>query len=93
MDNKLYYQVLLGRKGNLMYKKPRDFNAAECMIWMYAFNRGKVNLHMNGDYPRHVISLVPINQLKFPEGWYYSTETQTINKENSSVTVRIVSNE
>lgn len=73
-----------------MFKKPRDFNAAECMIWMFAFNRGKVDLHMNGDYPRYVISLVPINQLQFPDGWYYSEETRTINKENSIITVRVV---
>jgi len=26
-----------------MFKKPRDFNAAECMVWMYSFNSGKVD--------------------------------------------------
>jgi len=76
-----------------MYKKPRDFNAAECMLWMYAFNSGKIDIHMNGDYPRHLISKVPIKDLKFPDGWYYSQETKTINKENSIIVVRIVSNE
>ena len=79
-----------GRKGNIMFKKPRDFNAAECMVWMYAFNRGKIDIHMKGDYPRYLISLVPINQLTFPDGWYYSEETKTINKENSIIIVNIV---
>jgi len=74
----------------IMYKKPRDFNSTECMFWMCSFNSGKVDIHMHGDYPRHLISLVPINQLKFPEGWYYSKETSTINRENSFITVFIV---
>lgn len=73
-----------------MYKKPRDFNAAECMIWMYAFNHQKVDIYMSGDYPRHIIAKVPINQLKFPDGWYYSEETQTINKENSILCVQVI---
>jgi len=77
----------MGGKEIIMYKKPRDFNAAECMIWMYTFNSGKIDIHMHGDYPRHLISLVPIDQLKFPEGWYYSKESKTINKENSIITV------
>ena len=76
-----------------MYKKPRDFNAAECMLWMYAFNSGKIDIHMHGDYPRYLISKVPIAELKFPDSWYYSEETKTINKENSIIVVRIVSNE
>ena len=76
-----------------MFKKPRDFNAAECMVWMYAFNREKIDIHMNGDYPRHLISLVPINQLTFPDGWYYCEETKTLNKENSSIVVRVVSSQ
>ena len=77
----------------MMYKKPRDFNAAECMVWMYAFNRGKIDIHMHGDYPKHLISNVPIADLKFPDTWYYSEETQSINKENSIITVRIISKE
>lgn len=72
-----------------MIKKTRDFNAAECMIWMYKYNQGKVNIHMEGDYPKHLISLVPISELKFPDGWYYSKDTNSINRENSSVTVRV----
>ena len=76
-----------------MYKKPRDFNAAECILWMHSFNPGKVDIHMKGDYPRHLIALVPVNQLNFPEGWYYSEETQTINKENSVISVHMIINE
>jgi len=73
-----------------MLKKTRDFNAAECMVWMYKFNPRKVNIHMSGDYPKYLILLVPIDQLKFPEGWYYSEDTKTINKENSKILVHIV---
>ena len=73
-----------------MYKKPRDFNAAECMLWMYAFNSGKIDIHMHGDYPRYLISKVPITELKFPDSWYYSEESKTINKQNSIIFVRII---
>ena len=83
----------MGGKEIIMYKKPRDFNAAECMIWMYAFNPKKIDIHMHGDYPRYLISLVPINQLKFPDGWHYSEDTKTINKENSIITVRVITKE
>lgn len=76
-----------------MFKRPRDFNAAECMIWMYSFNNGKVDIYMPGDHPRYLISLVPINQLQFPDGWYYSYETKTLNKENSPITIRVDINE
>ena len=73
-----------------MYKKkPRDFNAAECMLWMYAFNSGKVDIHMNGDYPRHLIFLTHFNNLVFPDGWYYARDTKTINNYDSSITVRV----
>ena len=73
-----------------MFKKPRDFNAAECMIWMYKFNPKKLNIHMEGDYPRYLISFVHTNHLKFPDGWYYAHDTKTINKYDSSVIVRVV---
>jgi len=80
----------MGGKEIIMYRKPRDFNAAECMIWMFKFNPGKVDVHMDGAYPRYLIPLVPINQLKFPESWYYCEETKTLNKESSNITVRVV---
>ena len=72
-----------------MYKKPRDFNAAECMVWMYKFNPKKVNIHMDRDYPRYLIFLVPTNQLQFPEGWYYSEETKTLRNENGSKIIHV----
>ena len=73
-----------------MLKKPRDFNAAECMVWMYANNPNKVDLHMPRDFPRYLISLVPIDQLKFPEGWYYSQETKTINNNKSTIRFNVI---
>ena len=73
-----------------MFKKPRDFNAAECMIWMYINNPGKINIYMPDDYPIYLTSNVPVNQLIFPEHWYYSKETQTINKDTSNIRFSIV---
>jgi len=73
-----------------MYKNTRDINAAECMIWMYVNNPKKVDIYMDIDYPLYLISLVPISQLKFPDGWYYAHKTKTINKFDSSITVRVV---
>lgn len=72
-----------------MYKNTRDFNAAECMIWMYINNPNKIDIHMSGDYPRHLTSFVSVEELNFPEGWYYSKESKTINKECSTICVRI----
>ena len=80
----------MGGKEILMYKKPRDFNAAECMIWMFKNNPQKIDIHMSGDYPRYLISFVHTNHLKFPDGWYYANDTKTINKYDSSITVRVV---
>lgn len=74
----------------MLYKKPRDFNPAECMIWMYKYNPGKVDIYMHGDYPRHLIFLAPIDQLKFPDGWYFVRDTKTINKTGSIVCVNVV---
>ena len=73
-----------------MDKKTRDLNAAECMIWMLKNNPGKIDIHMHGDYPRHLIFLTHFNQLIFPDGWYYAHDTKTINKDDSSVMVRVV---
>ncbi len=73
-----------------MNKKTRDFNSAECMIWMLKNNPGKIDIHMHGDYPRHLIFLAHFNQLRFPDGWYYACDTKTINNYNSSITVRVV---
>lgn len=73
-----------------MFKKTRDFNAAECMIWMYINNPGKISIYMPEDYPMHLTSLVPINQLKFPEHWYYSKNAKTINKDNSNISFSII---
>ena len=73
-----------------MIKKPRNFNAAECMVWMYANNPKKIDIYMQGDYPRYLISHVPINQLKIPDYWHYSKDTMTIIKEFSSDIVYIV---
>ena len=72
-----------------MYKKTRDFNSAECMIWMYKFNPNKVNIEMDEDYPIHLIFLVPADQLQFPEGWYYSEDTKTLKNENGSKTIYV----
>ena len=84
----------MGRKEIIMYnKKTRDFNAAECMIWMYKYNSGKIDIYMHGDYPRYLISLVPIAQLEFPDGWHYSEETKSLNKEHSIITIRITHRE
>ena len=74
----------------MMYKKPRDFNAAECMIWMYKYNPGKIDIYMQGEFPRYLISFVHTNHLKFPEDWYYSWDTKEIKKMNSTIAVRIV---
>ena len=68
-----------------MLKNTRDYNAAECMVWMYANNQGKIDIYMPNDFPRYLISLVPINQLKFPEGWYYSKDTKTVNNDLNTV--------
>lgn len=79
----------MGGKEITMFKMPRDFNAAECMVWMYKFNPGKVDIYMPEERPRHLISLVPVEQLRFPEGWYYCVDTQTIHKEYSDITVYV----
>lgn len=76
-----------------MIKNTRDYNAAECMVWMYANNKDKVDIHMPEDYPRYLISFVPANQLKFPDGWYYSEETKTINNDCSKIKVKVVMKE
>ena len=76
-----------------MFKNPRNFNAAECMVWMYKNNPEKIDIYMPGEHPRHLISHVPINQLTFPEGWYYSEDAKAIHKENSIITVRVEINE
>ena len=73
-----------------MLKNTRDYNAAECMVWMYANNPKKIDIHMPEDYPRYLISLIPPSQLKFPDGWYYSKETKTLIRNNSNVKVNIV---
>ena len=72
-----------------MIKNTRDYNAAECMVWMYANNPNKIDIYMPEDYPLHLISLVPICKLKFPAGWYYSNQTKTLNKENSEIKILI----
>ncbi len=73
-----------------MLKNTRDYNSAECMVWMYANNPKKVDIHMPEDYPRYIVSLVPANQLKFPDGWYYSERTKTINNQFSNVKVHVI---
>ena len=73
-----------------MIKKTRDYNAAECMVWMYGNNPGMVNIHMPEGYPRYLISLVPINQLKFPEGWYYSEDTKMIHNNFNTLKISII---
>ena len=80
----------MGGKEIIMLKKTRDYNAAECMVWMYGNNPGKVDIHMPEDYPRYIISLVPLDQLKFPDGWYYSEETKTINNELSGIKFKVI---
>lgn len=77
----------------IMCKKTRDLNAAECMIWMFKNNPGKIDIHMEGDYPRYLISFVHTNHLKFPEGWYYANDTKEIKKMNSLITVHITRKE
>ena len=73
-----------------MIKKTRDYNAAECMVWMYGNNPGMIDIHMPEDYPRYLISFVTINQLKFPDGWYYSEDTKMIHNESNTLKVRVV---
>lgn len=73
-----------------MLKNTRDYNAAECMVWMYANNPKKIGIHMPEDYPRYLISFVPIGELKFPEGWYYSEKTKTINNDYSGIMFNVV---
>jgi len=80
----------MGGKEIIMLKKTRDYNAAECMVWMYGNNPGKVDIHMPEDYPRYLIPLVPIDQLKFPDGWYYSEETKTINNNVSGISFKVI---
>jgi len=73
-----------------MDKKTRDLNAAECMIWMFKNNPGKVDIYMNGDYPKHLIFFTHFNNLKFPDGWYYACDSKTINRKDGNISVRIV---
>ena len=80
----------MGGKEIIMLKKTRDYNAAECMVWMYGNNPGKVDIHMPEDYPRYLISLFPIDQLKFPDGWYYSENTKMIHNDSNTFKVRVV---
>ena len=80
----------MGGKEIVMLTKTRDFNAVQCMLWMRSFNPGKIDVCTHKNYPRYLISYVPINQLQFPEGWYYSKESKTINNSNSIITVRII---
>ena len=70
-----------------MDNKTRDLNAAECMVWMFKNNPKKIDIYMSGDYPRYLISFVPASQLKFPEGWHYSEENKSINKDISSIDI------
>ena len=70
-----------------MIKNTRDYTAAECMVWMYANNSNKIILNLSKNRPQQIVSLVPANQLKFPNGWYYSKATQTINNQFSNITV------
>ena len=72
-----------------MIKKTRDYNAAECMVWMYGNNSGMIDIHMPEGYPRYLISLVPIKQLKFPDGWYYSESTKMIHNDFNTFKIRI----
>jgi hypothetical protein len=83
----------MGGKEIIMIKNTRYYNAAECMVWMYANNPGKVDIHMPEDYPRYLISLVPVTQLKFPEGWYYSEQAKTINNDLSGIKFNVVTKE
>lgn len=80
----------MGGKEIIMYIKTRDFNAAQCMIWMVKFNPGKVDIYMQYDYPRYLIFLTHFNHLRFPEGWYYACDTKTINNHDSSITIRVI---
>lgn len=73
-----------------MLKKTRDYNAAEFMVWMYGNNLGMINIHMPEGYPRYLISRVPINSLKFPDGWYYSEDTKMIHNDFNTLKIRII---
>ena len=80
----------MGGKEIIMIKKTRDYNAAECMVWMYGNNPGKINIHMPEGYPRYLISLVPIDQLIFPDGWYYSEDTKMIHNDFNTLKIYII---
>lgn len=73
-----------------MIKKTRDYNAAECMVWMYGNNPKKIDIYMPEGYPRYLISLVPIHHLKFPDGWYYSKDTQMLYNESNTYKVLVI---
>jgi len=75
-----------------MLIKPRDFNAVLLMFWMFYFNPGKIDIYPSIYLPRHLISFVPINELKFPDDWYYCNETSTIKNYFSQITVLLVIN-
>lgn len=67
-----------------MLKKTRDYSAIECMFWMIQNNRNKLAIYNVANYPIYLIAFVPIAQLKFPEGWYYSKSAKAItNKFNN----------
>lgn len=72
-----------------MLRKTRDFSELQCILWMYTFNPGKVNIYPNRKNPRYLISAFPITELKFPDGWYYCSKTSTINNKYSATKIRI----
>lgn len=68
-----------------LLKKTRDFDESQVMYWMERHNRGKIKIDYNYKCkPLCLISFVPIEELKLPDGWYYNTKNGLTNKHNSS---------
>ena len=67
------------------FKKTRDFNEFQLMTWMSKHNQGKVEIAYNlDDFPRHLNSFVPLEDLTLPDGWYYTEKNELTNKHNST---------
>ena len=68
-----------------MKKDTQNFSVNEIMYWMYYNNMGKIFIHYRTHIePDALISYVPLEDLKIPNGWYFTKKNMLTNKNNSS---------
>ena len=62
----------------------RDFTVMEALQWLLKNNPELSPKYQQDPYPSCVISTKPIEEIKLPDGWYYSEKNGITNKHNST---------